>query len=286
MTSRQPGGWPGRFRRSFRQSPLRSEARLLEARAASLSRSTQGRRRDSRAAGRAEAGPKVTRSCTTVRRAKARQAQAASRAPRRSPPLRLKQPEYDLALAYRALGRSAEADAILASSRKSRPGRSRRTPSSWLASRTWTRDGMRKPIAPLGGYLAANPRGDVAEFAMAHLVMARLGLGQSMLPGRCWPVWRRSSPTSKSLPPARLRVAEAALEAHEAERAAEQFKLVAGRPEARARPGLRRSGAKHVDASTPALQVRAYRGLGKALAELGKTGRSRVGVPTGTGAGA
>ena len=105
---------------------------------------------------------------------------------------------------------------------------------------------------------------------MAHLVMAQLGLGKT---DAAWKVLDRLAlefPESKSLPPARLRVAEGALNAHQAERAAEQFRLVAGARKPGS-TGASASGAKPVEATARALQVRAYRGLGKALAELGKS---------------
>ena len=158
----------------------------------------------------------------------------------------------------------------LPSLRRSTPGRSRRMPSSWSASRTWTPAVMRKPWLRWKDIWPPILRGDVAEFAMAHLVMARLGMGQ---PDAAWKMLARLArefPESKSLPPARLRVAEAALEAHQAERAAEQFKLVAAAmQENRARrrcAGRRQAGGSERSGA----RGRAYRGLGKALDELGK----------------
>ena len=79
----------------------------------------------------------------------------------------------------------------------------------------------------------------------------------------------REFPESKSLPSARLRVAEAALAAHQAERAAEQFRLVVGALKQGSNAASKKD-AKPPDAVVPALDVRAYRGLGRALAELGK----------------
>ena len=50
----------------------------------------------------------------------------------------------------------------------------------------------------------------------------------STTPGRHWPSLAERFPASRALAPTRLRLAEAALAAHQAERAAEQFRLVAG----------------------------------------------------------
>ena len=104
---------------------------------------------------------------------------------------------------------------------------------------------------------------------MAHLVMARIGLGQTEAAWKMLANLGKQFPDSTSLPPARLRVAEAALQDHQAERAAEQFRLVLG-PAKPAQNGAPTSGVKPKESITPTLQVRAYRGLGRALTELGK----------------
>ncbi len=177
---------------------------------------------------------------------------------------------YDLALAYRAMGRGAEADAILATLAKSQAGPITAAAQFLIGQSHLDAGRYAEAVAPLEGYLAANPRGDVAEFAMAHLVTARLALGQS---DGAWQMLVRLAqdfPQSKSLPPTRLRAAEAALRAHQAERAVEQFKLVAGNPK-RAPGGDPSSALKSVDATARGLQARAYRGLGRALAELGRS---------------
>jgi TolA-binding protein len=75
-------------------------------------------------------------------------------------------------------------------------------------------------------------------------------------------------PHSKALPPARLRLAEGALAAHQLDRAAEQFRAVAGIDPTRrgSKPGGR---DRSDEASDPALRVRALAGLGWALRERG-----------------
>ncbi len=238
------------FSARFRQSELRTEARLLEARALSAS----GQPADAVAIFESLVAPSAGDKKATTPALPPALAQAA---------------RYDLALAYRALGRSAEADTVLAklASEKSGPITA---DAQFLVGQSHLDAGRyAEAVAPLEAYLAANPRGDVAEFAIAHLVMARLALGQT---DAAWKMLARLAekfPDGKSLAPARLRVAEAALEAHQADRAVEQFKLVAGAT--KAGPGGPSSSAvKPGDAIARALQGRAYRGLGKALAELGK----------------
>ena len=95
------------------------------------------------------------------------------------PPALAAAARYDLALAYRAVGRSAEADAILANLAKAQAGPITADAQFLVGQSHLDAGRYAEAVAPLEGYLAANPRGDVAEFAMAHLVMARLALGQS-----------------------------------------------------------------------------------------------------------
>ena len=247
------------FAARFKLSPLRSEMRLVQARAASLS----GQPKDAVAILESLVGPSAGSPETSQNDAAKKAAAPAL------PPALAAAARYDLALAYRAIGRGAEADAILATLAKSQAGPITAaaqflTGQSHLDAGRYT-----EAVAPLEGYLAANPRGDVAEFAMAHLVTARLALGQS---DAAWQMLARLAqdfPQSKSLPPARLRAAETALKAHQAERAVEQFKLIAGNPK-RAPGDPPSSALKSVDATTRGLQARAYRGLGRALAELGR----------------
>ena len=71
-------------------------------------------------------------------------------------------------------------------------------------------------------------------------------------------------PKSRALAPTRLRLGEAALAADQAERAAQQFRLVAGDTTLPTEP-RKSPGTKSNDATEPALRVRALTGLGKAL---------------------
>jgi cellulose synthase operon protein C len=255
------------FSARFRQSFLRNEVRLLEARAASLS----GQPKDAVAILESLVGPSAD-GPQAAGLAKARVVNAGDEKERSAalPPALVSAARYDLALAYRAIGRSADGDAILAKLAKADAGPIT-SDAQFLVGQSQLEAGRyAEAIAPLEGYLAANPRGDVAEFAIAHLVMARLGLGQTDVAWKMLGRLAQDFPGSKSLPPARLRAAEAALEAHQAERAVEQFKLVTGATKAGA-AGASSPVVKPVDATTRALQVRAYRGLGKALAELGRS---------------
>ena len=257
------------FPARFPQSALRNEARFVAARAASLS----GQPKEAVAILEALVGPSSEQpeSGGSPRSGEANAAGKKAVVPAPALPAALAQAaRYDLALAYRALGRSAEADAILAKLAQEHTG-AVTADARFLVGQSHLDAGRyADAVAPLEGYLAANPRGDVAEFAMAHLVTARLGMGQ---PDDAWKMLARLSrefPQSKSLPPARLRVAEAALEAHQAERAAEQFKLVAAASKKTAPDAPAPAAGKPADPSALALEARAYRGLGKALEALDK----------------
>jgi cellulose synthase operon protein C len=257
----------GAFSARFRQSTLRNEVRLLEGRAASLG----GQPKDAVAILESLVGPSAD-GPQAGGLAKAPVANAGDEKARAAalPADLVSAARYDLALAYRAIGRSAEGDAILAALAKSKAGPITADAQFLVGQSQLDAGRFAEAIAPLEGYLAANPRGDVAEFAIAHLVTARLGLGQTDAAWKMLGRLAQEFPGSKSLPPARLRAAEAALEAHQAERAVEQFKLVTGATKA-AVAGAAPPVVKPVDANARALQARAYRGLGKALAQLGRS---------------
>ena len=135
---------------------------------------------------------------------------------------------YELALSYRALGQSALADQILADLAKEGNGPVTADAQFLIGQSHLTAGRYADAVPPLEAYLAANPKGDVADFALAHLAVARLGLGQLDDAWKTLASLSARFPRSRSLAPTRLRLAEAALAAHQAERAAEQFRLVAG----------------------------------------------------------
>ena len=96
---------------------------------------------------------------------------------------------------------------------------------------------------------------------MAHLVIARIGLGQMDAAWKMLADLAREFPDSTSLPPARLRLAEAALLAHQNERAAEQFRLVTGAAKVE-QTAVKGSDHKPSDAVTKALRGASLQGAG------------------------
>jgi len=283
---RLAGGFAGQFPRS----PLRAEVRLIEARAAAL----QGNPKEavtileSLLEGQVDTanGKKPSALGATPRPpavgprapegspppalgATPRPSAVGPRAPEGSPPPALAEAaRYDLALAYRALGQSARAEALFAELAKGSTGPIAPDAQFLLGQAHLDARRYAEAVAPLENYLAANPQGDVADYALAHLAMARLGLGQ---PDDAWQTLAKLAarfPRSQALNATRLRLAEAALAAHHPDRAAEQFRLVAGGGSSKepARP----SAGKQNAATEPALRIRAWAGLGTALWQLGK----------------
>ncbi len=234
----------GRFAGRFPRSPLRPDVRLIEARATAM-------------AGDHRAAAALLESLVTP----AQPGAASERSlPAVSPAVR-QSARYELALTYRTLGRSAEAEAILAQLAEG-PSGPITADAQFLLGQAHVEAGRSaQAIAPLERYLAANPRGDVAEFALAQLAVAQLGAGRTDDAWKTLATLAQRFPGSKALAPARLRLAEAALAAHQADRALEPLRLVAG-----AGPAPERSAAP-VDRS---LRQRAFTGLGRALRELGK----------------
>ena len=88
---------------------------------------------------------------------------------------------------------------------RSRPGRSPPTPSSCWARRTSRPADTPRRSRRCERYLAENPRGDVAEFALADLVAAQLGAGRADDAGKTLatagpPVPRRQGPAAGPAP--------------------------------------------------------------------------------------
>ncbi len=141
-----------------------------------------------------------------------------------------------------------------------------------MRSSCWARHTSRPADTPRRSrrcerYLAENPRGEVAEFALADLVAAQLGAGRTEDAGKTLALLARQFPAGKALPRARLRIAEAALAARQFDRAAEQFRLVTGPVS----PAASAPDGKSTTAIEPALRVRALAGLGHALEGLGRS---------------
>jgi cellulose synthase operon protein C len=177
--------------------------------------------------------------------------------------------QYELALAYRALGKSALGDSLLATLARG-PQNPVAADAQFLVGQTSLEAGRFADAIPaLEQYLAANPEGDVVDFAMAHLASAHIGMGQLEEAQKLLASVAERFPTSRALGPARLRLGEAELAAHHAERAAEQFRMAAS-----AKPSVKESvrpgATRPAEMAGRTLRIRALAGLGGALLELGK----------------
>jgi TolA-binding protein len=159
---------------------------------------------------------------------------------------------YYLGLAYRSDGQSAKAGQLLDALS--------RTPSAPIAADAQFMVGQghiearrfAEAVPALEKYLAAKPRGDVADYAWAHLVLARLELGETDAAIKALGELAERFPKSKALAPSRVRIGEAHLEAERWDHAAEQF---------------RKAVAEAIDS---AIAARARIGLGWALLGGGK----------------
>jgi cellulose synthase operon protein C len=240
----------GTFEATFPQSQLKPEVRLIEARAAAQ----QGKHDEAIAMLKLLVDPPANI--------------AGKSAPALAPAV-IQAARYELALSYRALGQSALADPILAALAKEANGPVNADAQFLVGQSYLTAGRYAEAVPPLEAYLAANPKGDVADFALAHLAVARLGLGQLDEAWKTMADLAERFPRSRSLAPTRLRLGEAALAAHQAERAAGQFRLVAG-DGTRSDERRKSPGSKSNDPAEPSLRIRALTGLGKALRELGK----------------
>jgi TolA-binding protein len=240
----------------FPRSPLRGDVRLIEARAAAMTG-------DHRAASTILESLLNPPQGSNDGSAPSLSATAAQDA------------RYELALAYRALGRSTEADAILARLSESTTVAVASDAQFLLGQEHVEAGRYAQALGPLERYLATNPHGDVAEFALAHLAVAQLGAGRADDAWKTLATLADRFPTSKALLRTRVRLAESALAAHQPDRAAEQFRLAAD-------PGSSKEGAGGAppapDGSKQtidsAVRIRALAGLGRALSDLGKPGEA------------
>jgi TolA-binding protein len=176
---------------------------------------------------------------------------------------------YDLALAYRDAGQADRADAILAGLAKSSKSLVGTDAQFLIGQEHVERGRYAEALASLDQYLSANANGGVADYALAHRATAQLGLGQVAEAWKTLDQLAERYPRSKALPSTRLRLAEAALDANQATRAAEQFRLLLGLDSsgrASSAP-LANTAAAAID---PPLRLRAQSGLGRALWKLGK----------------
>jgi len=241
------------FPERFPQSKFRADVRLIEARA--LLAGGQAR----------EAAEHLEALLGLGKEPRAGSKPAASQLA----PAALARARYDLALAYRAAGRTAQADAVLASLASSSQEPVSVDAQFLIGQEAVEQGHFAEAIGPLRQYLNANPQGEVADSALAHLATAELGLRH---PDEAWKTLIQladSFPRSNTLAPTRLRVAEAALDTSQFARAAEQFQLILNSSSgATGAPGA--AGKPAVAPIDAAVLARARVGLGRALWRLGK----------------
>jgi TolA-binding protein len=170
--------------------------------------------------------------------------------------------ELELAIAYRAIGRREQSTAMLERIIKNsdRSGDMNALQNAlFLTGQNHLEAGRHADaVGPLEKYLEAKPTGDVADHALAHLTIAQLALGQPDKALAMLSQLESRFPKSQTLASTRVRVAEAELARHQPARAAEIFRRAV------------ESDAAN-DKKTAQLNIRAFTGLGRALAELGNT---------------
>jgi TolA-binding protein len=195
-----------------------------------------------------------------------KEAGAADRAlARQLEPAAIAAARYDLALAYRAAGRTREADTMLSQLADSEHDAVGADARFLMGQGLVERGQFAQAIAPLQQYLQANPSGDVADHALAHLATAQIGQGRLDEAGKTLAQLVVRFPRSKTLAPTRERLAEAALDRNQLELARELFSLVLGHGE----HDLATDDRKNAQPD-PATRARAQVGLGRALWRLGK----------------
>jgi TolA-binding protein len=213
------------FASKFPDSPLRADARLIAARAALVSNQ-----------------PKQAVSILN-----------ASLADDKPGPSTAEAQRYYLYLAYRADGQSTKAAELLDALAKTPAGPIVADAQFMLGQARIEAKQFAEAVPALEKYLNSKPDGDVADYALAHLVQARLELGDPDAASKTVDQLAEKFPRSKALAPSRVRVAESALAAKQFDRAAEQFALAADSPGA-----------------DPAVAARARLGLGWARLDGGK----------------
>jgi TolA-binding protein len=173
---------------------------------------------------------------------------------------------YDLALAYRACGQAAKADALLASLASDAKNPVSADARFLVGQNLVDQGRFAEAVDPLKQYLASSPQAKVADYAMAHLAVAQLGIGRFEDAWQTVIALAERFPRSAALPPTRLRLAETAIANGQGARAAEQFRLIlAPVPQAGDAAGQPRAAV-----ADPATRGRALVGLGRSLGKLGK----------------
>lgn len=159
---------------------------------------------------------------------------------------------YHLGLAYRKAGRKDDAMRVLDELAKTPGGAPAARGAGFLVGQALIEEGKyAEAVGPLEAYLADQPDGDVADAALAHLVHARIELGQPESARQTLDRLAERFPKSKELPRTQLRAGEDALKRDQYAQAAELL-------------------AKVVDGGDPTWKPRALSGLGWALYRQGK----------------
>ena len=201
------------FASKFPESPLRGDARLLDARAALA----LGLPKD------------------------AIRALEASIEADKPPPAVLQADYYYLGLAYQKDGQPEKAAEVLA--RLSGTAAPVAADAQYLLGQTDFDAGrFEQAIPTLEKYLREKPKGEVADHALARISQAQSALGRPAEADAALARLAESFPNSPTLPVTRLRLAEAALASKQYDRSAALFRLVIEAPDpgqkARARSGL------------------------------------------------
>ncbi|MFO0957590.1 MAG: tetratricopeptide repeat protein [Isosphaeraceae bacterium] len=159
---------------------------------------------------------------------------------------------YYLGLAYRNAGKKDEAMRVFDELAKAPGGQQAARGAGFLVGQSLIEEGKyAEAVGPLEGYLADQPDGDVADVALAHLVHARIELGQPESARQALDGLAERFPRSKELPRTRLRAGEDALKREQFAQAAEWLGAV-------------------VDGGDTTWKPRALSGLGWALYRQGK----------------
>ena len=106
---------------------------------------------------------------------------------------------YELALAYRAVGKSDRADEILASLSRDTNGPVAGNAQFMLGQSHLAARRYREAIPLLEAYLNTDPRGEVADAALAHLAAAQVGLLEMEEAWKTLAMLAQRFPQSKSL---------------------------------------------------------------------------------------
>jgi cellulose synthase operon protein C len=158
---------------------------------------------------------------------------------------------YYLALAYRADGQTAKANEILDTLSKTPAALATSGAQFMLGQGLVDAGKFAEALPPLEQYLAGKPNGEYADYALAYVAQAQVGLGKADDARATLETLASRFPQSKALPATRLRLAEAAVEAMAYDRAVELFRQAA-------------------EGSDNSIKARARSGLGWALIKLKK----------------